>query len=89
MSIKLTIEDSVLGYGKGKLIAEVNGNTVGECLDYIIKRQPSLRKALFDESGNLCYGNYVAVNGEISVSNVLAQSVKDEDAIKVFFFAGG
>ncbi len=89
MSIKLNIDESILGDKKEKVVVEVNGNTVGECLDYMVKRRTSLKKAIFQENGNLCFGNYVMVNGEIVVSEALAKPVKDGDEIEIFNYSGG
>ena len=89
MSVKLNIDESVLDYRKGKVVVEVSGNTVGECLDYIVKRRPTLKKAIFDENGNLCFDNLVKVNGEYIFSNHLAKSVKDGDEIEIIKFTGG
>ena len=89
MSVKLNIDESVLDYRKGKVVVEVSGNTVGECLDYIVKRRSTLKKAIFDENGNLCFDNLVRVNGEFIYSNALAKSVKDGDEIEIIKFTGG
>jgi len=89
MSVKLNIDESVLDYRKGKVVVEVSGNTVGECLDYIVKRRSTLKKAIFDENGNMCLGNLVRVNGEFIYSNALAKSVKDGDEIEIIKFTGG
>ena len=89
MSVKLNIDESVLDYRKGKVVVEVSGNTVGECLDYIVKRRPTLKKAIFDENGNLCFYNLVRVNGNFEYSNALAKSVKDGDKIEIIKFTGG
>ena len=89
MSVKLNIDESVLDYRKGKVVVEVSGNTVGECLDYIVKRRSTLKKAIFDENGNMCLGNLVRVNGAFIYSNALAKSVKDGDEIEIIKFTGG
>jgi len=90
MGIKLTIDESVFDYKKGKkIVTEVNGKTIGECLNYIIKRRPTLKKAIFDENGNLCLGILIKVNGSFVYSNHLITSVKDGDAVEVMKFTGG
>jgi len=89
MSVKLNIDESVLDYRKGKVVVEVSGNTIGECLDYIVKRRSTLKKAIFDENGNMCLGNLIRVNGAFIYSNALAKSVKDGDEIEIIKFTGG
>lgn len=89
MSIKLNIDESVLDYKKRKILVDVIGKTVGECLDYIVKRRPTLKKAIFDENGNLCLGILIKVNSEFISSNHLITSVKDGDAIEIMKYTGG
>jgi len=89
VSIKLNIDESVLDYKKRKILVDVIGKTVGECLDYIVKRRPTLKKAIFDENGNLCLGILIKVNSEFISSNHLITSVKDGDAIEIMKYTGG
>ncbi len=70
-------------------MVEVSGNTVGECLDYIVERRSTLKKAIFDENGKMCPDNLVRVNGEFIFSNAAAKSVKDGDEIEIIRFTGG
>ncbi len=88
MSVRLNIDESVLDYRKVKLVVEVNGNTVGECLDYIVKRRSTLKKAIFDENGKMRLDNLVRVNGESIYSDALTKSVKDGDEIEIIKFTG-
>lgn len=83
MSVELTIYESALDYGKGKVVAEVKGNTVIECLDCVVRQQPTLKKAIFDENGKICPGNLIRVNGEYIFSDVITISVKDGDKIEI------
>ncbi len=89
MSIKINIDKSVIaGYGGSNVMVEVSGNPVGECLDYIVKRQPTLKKAIFDENDNLCFDNLVRVNGKFIFSDAEAKLVKDGDEIGIIKFMG-
>ncbi|MFH1122438.1 MAG: hypothetical protein V1758_02145, partial [Pseudomonadota bacterium] len=54
MSIKLYLPDRLrFTIGKGKDLFEVDGKTVGECLDDLVRLHPSMKKALFYECGGL------------------------------------
>lgn len=88
MGIKLIIDKSEFDYRKGKIVMEVTGKTIGECLNYAVKRRPTLKKAIFDGDGSLCSGNLVKVNGEFISSNHLVTSVKDGDGIEIVKFTG-
>ena len=90
MSIKIKIDNSVLVDGSEVNVAvEVKGHTVGECLAYAVKQQPTLKKAIFDDKGNLSFGNFVRVNGEFIISNPEAKLVKDGDEIGIIKLTGG
>ena len=89
MSVKINIDESVSCCSEGNVVVEVSGNTVGQCLTSLVKRQPTLKKAIFDENGNLCFENVVKVNGEFIFSNAVAKSVKDGDEIGIIKLTGG
>ena len=91
MSIKLNIDKSVLGDSEGDVVAEVSGKTVGECLNYMVKQQPTLKKSIFDKNGNLYPDNLIRVNGKYVLSKdrkfipskAVAKSVKNGDEIEI------
>jgi molybdopterin converting factor small subunit len=89
MGIRINIDKSVLSYGKGNVVVEVSGNTIGECLNRLVKRRPALKKAIFDENGRLYADNLIKVNGEYISSNHLDKSVKDGDQIEIIKYTGG
>ena len=89
MSITLNIDESLFDHGEGKVVVEVSGNTVRECLDYVVKRRPSLKKAIFDERGNIHYDNLVRVNEDYVSSDRLSKPVKDGDGIEIVKLTGG
>jgi hypothetical protein len=82
MSIIFRIDGSVLDY-KEEVVVDVKGSTVGECFDYVIQRQASLKKALLDENNSLNYGNFIKINGEYVISDTLKMTVKDGDKIEI------
>ena len=95
MSIKIRIP---LGYMQGDTdfyqltqnLVEVNGKTVGECLDDLIEQFPGMKKQLFTNSGNLIENVLISVNGESPYPKELVKPVKDGDElIVVFMIAGG
>jgi hypothetical protein len=88
MSLNVNIDQSVFNYKKGKIQIETNGKTIGEALNYSAKRRPGLKKAIFDESGNLCSSILIKVNGKFVFSNQLTTSVKDGETIEVLKNAG-
>ena len=62
-------------------ILELEGNTVGECLDDLEKRFPGAARLLFDEQGVLLRQVYVYVNAESANKASLDAPVKNGDRL--------
>ncbi len=82
MSIKLFLPTG-LGYlAKGKDLFEVNGKTVGECLNQLVSFVPLMKEALF--LGNKLHPTIkVLVNQESGGAEVLAKKLNDGDEIQI------
>lgn len=90
MSIEVKISPILAKYTNNQQVAEVNGSTVGECLDHLVRQLPKLKPALFDSSGRLQRYLDVYVNGESAYPQELAKTVKDGDKLQiVMVIAGG
>ena len=89
MSIKIDVSLLSHQYTKGQRIVEVNGSTVGQCLDDLIKQFPSIKQGLFDGNGKLHSYINVYVNGESTYTEVLAKPVKAGDELHIIFLIGG
>ena len=70
-------------------VIEVHGNTVGECLNRVVKRFPSIKKQLFTSTGNLFNNVLISVNGESAYPEQLAKPVHDGDELKIVFIISG
>ncbi len=69
---------------------EVAGNTVGECLERVVKEYPDLGPELFDDEGQLLANMRVFVNGESAFPAELARPLKAGDVIDITpMMAGG
>jgi ThiS family len=88
MSIKLIVDGPVLENINGKVQVEVRGNTVVKCIYYLVQRQPSIKKFIFDDKGNLCQGNLISLNGTFIENNDLSHPVKDGDEIWIMKSSG-
>ncbi len=81
VSVKVHIHKTHRQFTDGLASIEVEGNTVGECLDNLVKKFPGLMKALFKEKGKLANNIEVYVNLKSAYPNELAIPVKDGDEI--------
>lgn len=79
MSVTVSIFDPVMQQCTNQDSVEVDGNTVGECLDDLIRQFPDVEKWIFDERRQLRRHVFVYVNAESTYKVELAKPVKDKD----------
>jgi len=90
MGIKVNINPTLYQYTNNQGIAEVKGDTVGQCLDHLVKQFPGIEKALFDKKGKLLNYIDIYINGESSYPEELSKPVKEGDELHiVIIIAGG
>ena len=81
MSVKIKLHRSLAKLADGQAVVEVNGNTVGQCLEQLATQFPRLKKRLFEKDGALSRILEVYVNGESIYPEELATAVKDGDEL--------
>jgi len=77
-------------FADGQATVKVEGNTVGQCLEGLVKQFPKIKPQLFDKQGKL--HNYVEiyVNQESAYPEELAKAVRDGDELHItMIIAGG
>lgn len=89
MSISIEIPSYLQSFTNNMEMVDVNGNTVGECLEHLVKQYPDIRKILFSKSGYLFEHVIISVNGENAYPEQLTKPVKDGDKLAVIFMVGG
>lgn len=90
MSVKVHIRPLRYKYDYKVIIAEVDGDTVGECFDHLVKQFPGIEQDVFGEDGKLLSYISIFVNGESTYPGDLTKPVKDGDDIYVVpMIAGG
>lgn len=89
MSIKINLPSYFLPYTNDKYIIEVEGATVGECLNQLVKQFPDLKKMVFDKKGKLHAYIGIYVNGEDAFPQQVAKPVRDGDEIHIIYIIGG
>ncbi len=82
MSIKLFLPKGLSYLAKGKDLFEVNGKTVGECLNQLVSFVPLMKEALF--LGDRLHPTIkVSVNQESIDAKVLAKQLRDGDEVQI------
>ena len=88
MSIKLKIHSLLCEYTDGHEMLEVNGNTIGHCLEQLVSQFPRIKEMLFSHDGKLLRSTQIYINDEEVYLEELAQPVKDGDTVIVLMLTG-
>lgn len=88
MSVRIEIPPLLRHYTRG-LTAEVNGSTVGDCLNYFVIQYPGTRKRLFDKNGKLLRYVEIYINGETTYPEELTRTVNNGDEISIVYLISG
>lgn len=88
MSVKLKLSPDLYRYTNNRQFAEVDGNTVDQCLDYLAKKFPELKTVIYTEDGNVASFVVVYIKGEDSEPWDLFRPVKDGDELSVVLSGG-
>lgn len=90
MGIRLNIHKTHRQHTEGMETVEVDGNTVGQCLDRLVERFPGMREALFHRKGNLLPQIEIYLNMESAYPDELKKPVQTGDEIHItVMLAGG
>ena len=90
MPVKVHIHATHRQFTDGMEVVGVEGSTVGECLNHLIKQFPGMEKALFAKKDKLFNIIEVDVNQASAYPNELVKPIKDGDDIHlVVMLAGG
>jgi len=89
MSVKINIHPFLHHLTNDQDVVEVNGSTVGQCLEQLVARFPELRQWLFGKDGNLTGLVDIYVNLESSYPEELAKPVKDGDELHIIIIIAG
>ena len=90
MSVKVNIHQNFRHLTNDLSTIEVNGKTVGECLNDLINQFPNLRSWVFDKDNRLLNYVDVYVNLESSYPLELSKPVNDGDELDItLIIAGG
>jgi molybdopterin converting factor small subunit len=73
----------------GEEVAEVKGNTVGQCLEQLVARFPRLKEWLYGKDGKLNNIVDIYVNMESAYPDELTRKVKDGDEIHIITAVAG
>ena len=87
--IKINIPSYMQPFTNSMEVVEVNGSTVGKCLNHLVKQFPGIKGQLFSKNGDLFENVIISVNGESAYPEQLAKPVKDGDELNILLIIGG
>jgi molybdopterin converting factor small subunit len=90
LSIRITLHKTHRQFTGGRETIEVQGDTVGQCFDDLLRQFPELEKEIFSQKDTLKSNLEVYLNGESAYPDELKKPVKDGDEIFLtVMLAGG
>ena len=89
MSVKINVYYFLPHLTNDQEIVEVDGTTVGECLNQLVTRFPKAKEWLFGKDGNLSKFLDIYVNLEDTHPDELNYPVKDDDEIHIVMHLTG
>ena len=89
MSVKLNIPSYLQPYTNHTGVVEVDGSTVGDCLNRLVTQFPSIGKMVFAEEDKLLDYVSIYIDGEFAYGDELAKPVKDGDELHIVYLIGG
>jgi molybdopterin converting factor small subunit len=89
MSVEIELSPIFARYSNNQLNIKVEGSTVGECLNDLVKQFPKLKKVLLNKEGKLQHGFEVYINGENVYPMAMKKPVRDGDKLNIVFLIHG
>ena len=89
MSVEVEISSIFARYTDNHLNMKVEGNTVGECIQDLVRQFPALEKIILDKNGKLLHSFDVYVNGESSYPQEMAKPANDGDKLHIVLLIQG
>jgi molybdopterin converting factor small subunit len=89
MPVKVHIHTTHRRFTNGLEAVSVEGSTVAECLNQLIKQFPEMEKALFAKKDKLLNNVEIYLNHSSAYPNELIKPVKDGDEIHLIVMLTG
>ena len=89
MSVEIELSPIFARYSNNQLNIKVEGSTVGECLNDLIRQFPNIEKMLLNKYGKLQHAYDVYINGESAYPMEMKKPVKDGDKLSIVFIIHG
>jgi hypothetical protein len=81
MGHKVHLYSNLQQYTENKTLVEVNGATIGQCLDELVMRYPGLKTQLFEKEGKLLSSVLLSLNLQSPNSEQLGKQMEEKDEL--------
>ncbi len=89
MGAKINIHRTHRHLTNGLDVVEVEGSTVGDCLNHLFEQFPGMKEAVFDKQGRLLNVVEIFVNHQSAYPDELSKPIKDGDEIHIILMLAG
>ncbi len=89
MSIKVHLYSRLPSFAGNRNIIEVEGSTVGQCLDDLVKQFPDLKPIILDPQGKPWPTIFISINLNSPRSEPLMQTITEKDELYIILIAAG
>jgi molybdopterin converting factor small subunit len=89
MSLNLHLYSNLPQYAGNKTLVEVDGVTIGQCLNDLVRQYPGLQSRLFDQEGNLRTDVFVSINLRSPGPEPPGRKVKEGDELYLILIVAG
>lgn len=89
MTTRVHLYSNLRSYTGDQGMVEVNGSTVGECLDDLVRQHPRIKERLFDKFGRISPQVFVSINMNSRGPEKAAAPVKEGDELYIVLIVAG
>ncbi len=89
MSVRIVLPGYLGMFTGGHEVVEVNGSTIGECLEHLVGQFPEIENKIFAKSGKLHGYVSIFVNDEDAYPGELTRVINSGDELAILYLLGG
>jgi len=89
MGVEINIHPTLLSFTDNQEVVQVNGGTVGQCLEQLVARFHNVKERLFNKDGKLLSHVDLYINEESAYPEEMAKPVNDGDELHIVLMISG
>ncbi len=89
MSAEIELSPVFGRYTKNHLDIKVEGKTIGDCIDDLVRQFPDIKKVIIDKDGHFGHSYDIFINGESSYPLDMSKPVHEGDKLNIVLLIYG